>query len=98
MKRARFRWLSGENSLGHFESSPGKKRSFCTRCGSHVVAAWDHEDELILRVGSLDTDPGTRPRVHIWTSQQAPWYQIDEALPSLAEGVVSRDENVRGGD
>src|SRR5262245_48074300 len=33
-----FRWLRGEELLSSFESSPGKLRRFCTRCGSHIVA------------------------------------------------------------
>ena len=34
----RFRWTRGESLIRGFESSPGKKRYFCTRCGSHIVA------------------------------------------------------------
>ncbi len=84
--REGFRWTCGEDRLGSFESSPGKRRSFCRNCGSHLVAAWDHEDQLILRVGCIDGDPGVRPVAHIWTSQKAPWYEIGEDLPCLAEG------------
>ena len=38
VKRENFRWLSGINSISTFESSPGKSRHFCKRCGSHLVA------------------------------------------------------------
>jgi len=85
-----FRWTAGEHLLSYFESSPGKKRFFCSRCGSHLVAAWDHEDEVILRAGALDVDPGVRPAVHIWTSEKAPWYEIEGDLPRLPEGVRRR--------
>src|SRR5690554_7996326 len=37
VKRENFRWLSGINSITTFESSPGKLRHFCKRCGSHLV-------------------------------------------------------------
>ena len=46
----------------------------------------ENEDELILRVGCVDGDPGIRPVAHIWTSLQAPWFEIDDDLPRLAEG------------
>jgi hypothetical protein len=90
VNRAGFRWLTGEDQVSSFESSPGKKRSFCRSCGSHLVAGWDDQDQLILRVGCLDGDPGVRPVAHIWTSLKAPWYDIDEKLPCLEEGRPPR--------
>ena len=36
-----FRWLSSEARLAHFESSPGKKRWFCSRCGSQLISTRD---------------------------------------------------------
>lgn len=57
--RRDFKWTAGEATKRAFESSPGKKRFFCPNCGSHLVAAWDHEDEMILRVGRLIDDPGS---------------------------------------
>jgi hypothetical protein len=85
-----FRWTAGEEKLSHFESSPGKKRFFCSRCGSHLMAAWDHEDEAILRAGSIDGDPGVRPVGHVWTSQKAEWYEIEDDLPRFEEGFKRR--------
>ena len=82
-----FRWTRGDDVVAAFESTPGKKRFFCPRCGSHLMAAWDGADHVIVRVDSLDDDPGTRPIVHIWTSQRAPWHEIADALPQLSEGV-----------
>jgi len=84
--RAGFRWTDGEELLSSYESSPGKRRHFCSRCGSQLVAAWDAEDEIIIRVGSLDTDPGSKPVVHIWTDLKAPWYDLDARLPSIPRG------------
>src|SRR5262249_59960927 len=36
--REKFRWTRGQDLLAAFESSPGKFRRFCSRCGSHVLA------------------------------------------------------------
>ena len=88
--REGFRWLAGEELLRHYESSPGKTRSFCGRCGSHLLAARAGQDELILRAGCIDGDPGVRPVAHIWTSEQAPWYEIDAGLPQLPEGAPAK--------
>jgi hypothetical protein len=90
LDRAAFRWSRGADVVAHFESTPGKKRHFCPRCGSHLMAAWDDQPTVIVRVGSLDGDPGGRPVVHIWTSQRAPWFEITDALPQFSEAVRPR--------
>ena len=83
VNRSYFRWSRGEDLLASFESTPGKRRFFCPRCGSHLIAAWDDAAVVIVRVGSLDSDPGTRPVAHVWTSQKAPWHEITDALPQF---------------
>jgi hypothetical protein len=85
--RADFHWTRGADVVASFRSSPGKQRFFCPRCGTHLVAAWDDAPTVIVRVGSLDGDPGGRPVVHIWTSHRAPWFEIADALPQLPEGA-----------
>ncbi len=84
--RANFRWTQGEDALSSYESSPGKRRFFCSRCGSQLTAGWEHEDEIILRLGCLDTDPQSQAVAHVWTSDKAPWYDITDDLPRLPKG------------
>jgi hypothetical protein len=84
--RASFRWTSGEKLLSAFESSPGKFRRFCSRCGSHIVAERVGQPTIILRLGCLDTPITDRPRCHIWRSDAAPWYDPKHSLPELPEG------------
>jgi hypothetical protein len=71
--RSSFRWLSGEASVRAFESSPGKLRHFCGRCGTHLMAEWVAQPQVILRVATLDDDPGVTPKAHIWVSHRVPW-------------------------
>ena len=78
---------AAETTKRAFESSPGKKRFFCPNCGSHLVAAWDHEDEVILRVGSLIDDPGSRPVIPVGTEEKAPWFDLGADLPAISRGV-----------
>ncbi len=85
--RTAFRWTKGDTVVTSFESTPGKKRHFCPRCGSHLMAAWDNTPYVIVRVGSLDTDPGRKPVVHIWTSLKAPWHEITDEIPQFAESA-----------
>ena len=80
--REHFRWLAGEEKLSSYESSPGKLRHFCSVCGSHLVAERASQPHVVLRVATLDEDPGERPRARIWTSHDVPWLGYGEVLPS----------------
>ncbi len=78
VERLHFRWTAGEEKLRAYASSPGKNRWFCSVCGSQMIAEFPGRSRVLLRVATLDDDPGVRPTVHIWTSEHAPWL-IDEA-------------------
>lgn len=77
----KFRWLSGEEKLSAFESSPGKKRYFCSECGTQLVAIKQGAPYYVLRVGSLDDDPGQRPAQRIWVSHEVDWLEYRDQLP-----------------
>lgn len=79
--REDFRWLSGEDRLTGFESSPGKIRRFCSVCGTHLVAERAAQPFVILRAGSLDDDPGVRPVMHIWAAHRVPWLAEGDDAP-----------------
>jgi hypothetical protein len=84
--RERFRFTKGEDLLGAFESSPGKFRRFCSRCGSHIMAERIAQPVVLLRLGCLDTEITARPRMHIWRSDAASWYDPKDVIPELPEG------------
>ncbi len=91
--REKFRWVRGQELLGAFESSPGKFRRFCARCGSHIMAERTAQPVVLLRLGCLDTSisgPATSnlPQVHIWRSDAAPWYDPKVPVPEKAEGLT----------
>ncbi|MFQ5936210.1 MAG: GFA family protein [Acidiferrobacterales bacterium] len=82
-----FRLVAGADAITVYESSPGKERCFCRVCGSHVFARFASQpQDIILRIGTLDTDPGERPTAHIWLCHKAPWYQVVDALARYDEG------------
>ena len=86
VERAGFAITQGQDALTEYESSPGKKRCFCSRCSSPIYAYRDAEPRfVVLRMGTVDGDPGARPTRHIWVSHQAPWYEILDDLPRLEE-------------
>ncbi len=85
--RGKFRWLRGQDLLSVFESSPGKFRRFCSRCGSQIVAERTATENVLLRLGCLDTPETGEPLAHIWRSDCASWYDPKTALPEYAEGI-----------
>ena len=79
---AAFRFLAGAELLREWESSPGVKRCFCGRCGSPILKRHDARPENVrLRLGTLDTDPGVKPSRHIYVGSKAPWVEITDGLP-----------------
>lgn len=68
-----FRWTKGQEHLSSYESSPGKWRRFCSLCGSHLVAERTAASAVIVRIATLDEDPGVRAHYHIWVEHDAPW-------------------------
>lgn len=76
----------GRDQLSVFESSPGKHRYFCKNCGTQVYAKREHTDHVILRLGSLDSEPNSREVGHIWLEDKASWYQLSADLPQHQKG------------
>jgi hypothetical protein len=83
-----FEITSGSGLVREYESSAGKFRAFCSRCGSPLYSRLDTEPEIRrIRLGTLDSDPERRPLAHVWTSSKAPWYSIHDSLPQFQEGL-----------
>jgi hypothetical protein len=79
-----FRWLSGQELLTVYETSPGIGWAFCRICGSSLgVPTRGNLSDIAL--GTLDSDPGVRPGEHIFVGSKAAWYQINDTLPQYEE-------------
>lgn len=85
--RPSFRWTRGSELLGAIESSPGKFRRFCSKCGSHLMAERVAQPNVLLRLGCLDTPVRDVPQVHIWRSDGAAWYDPKIDLPEMQKGL-----------
>lgn len=77
-----FRFTAGEELLREFEFRPGKKRAFCSRCGSPIYSRRDDLPAVKrLRLGTLDTPIEQRPAYHIFAASRAEWEDIHDDLP-----------------
>ncbi len=88
--RDHFRWTAGRDQLRSYESSPGKLRHFCSNCGAHLLAERPALAHVVLRVPTLDDDPGMKPTMHIWTSHDQPWLTDEGELPRYPEWPPGR--------
>ena len=65
-------------------------KAFCSVCGSSLFGAeWPEGEEVAIRFGSLDDEPGIRPQFHTFVASRAPWEKIpDDGLPRYDEGYT----------
>ena len=79
--------LTHSAPLGHYESSPGKKRYFCSNCGTQLYAQRAGQGHIILRLGSLDSELPCKEYAHIWLSDKADWYEMGAQLKECQHGL-----------
>ena len=79
-----FQWVSGEEQISQYESSPGGFRIFCKVCGS-ILGVVEDGSVTMISLGSVSGDPGVRPAEHIFVGSKAPWYEIRDDLPQYLE-------------
>lgn len=81
--REGFRLLAGEELLRVYEPASGLAKLFCSECGSAMFSGDPFaDDEVRLRLGTLDRDPGIRPGYRTYVDFAAPWEPIpDDGLP-----------------
>ncbi len=77
----KFRFLSGEDLIQRFESAPGSFRNFCRVCSSTVPGRAAYLATVSIPAGLFDDDPGVRPKLHVFVSAKAPWWEITDSLP-----------------
>lgn len=82
---AGLRITAGNELIGHYESSPGVHRSFCTRCGSVTPEASEALGLAVAPAGNLSGDLGIVPQFHMFVGSKAKWYRIEDDLPQYEE-------------
>jgi hypothetical protein len=76
-----FRWVSGEDQLVRYRSSPSASRTFCRVCGSAGPSTLPDYGIAFAPAGSLEGDLGIKPQSHIFVGSKAPWDAITDDLP-----------------
>ena len=89
--REQFTLLSGSELIRTFRPDGGKAKAFCNTCGSSLFGGdWPDGDEVSVRFGALDGDPGLGPQYHSFVGSRAPWDELpDDGLPRYGAGKPS---------
>lgn len=84
-------FTEGRSLVREYESSPGKFRAFCERCGSPLYSRRAELPEVVrLRLGALDDAPADlRIEAHIFFDDRATW-EDDEDAPRYPAHEPSR--------
>ena len=84
VRRGAFRWVSGEDQVESYESSPGNRRGFCRRCGC-VAPIETQYGAMRVPGGLLDDDPGVAPQAALFTASKAPWCDLKGTTNAFAD-------------
>jgi hypothetical protein len=77
--RAGFTLLQGEEQLRAFQVPGGVPKLFCANCGGHLFSGEPlNDEEVAVRIGALDGDPGIRPQYRMFLDSAIPWEEIPE--------------------
>ena len=79
-----FSWTCGEELVAFYEASPNASRMFCSVCGSTLGGAEDGRINAVT-LGTVEGDPGIRPRSHIFVGSKAIWHEISDSLPQFED-------------
>lgn len=84
------RWLSGEERVVRYASTPALTRAFCARCGTVLPAQRAGEGRVLLPAGGLESVGDLRPCGHASAAERLPWLPtIDEHLPARRDACGS---------
>jgi len=87
VRREHFRLLLGADRVRVFQPGEGAVKAFCDTCGSSLFGgSWPDGEEVSIRMGSFDGDPGIRPQYHTFVDSRAPWDEITDLLPRHPAG------------
>lgn len=81
----------------YHDESPDTYRGFCNRCGASLF--WDARDDrgkVAVSAGSLDDSGELKTIGHVYVSEAAKYYQINDELPRFEtsnSGALESDES-----
>ncbi len=85
--------ISAQSLRWYHDESPDTYRGYCDQCGASLF--WDARDgrnRISIAAGSLDDSSDLKTIGHIYVSEAASYYQIDDGLPQFETSSAGRLE------
>lgn len=74
-----FKLLDGEDLLKAYKPPTGVPKLFCSNCGGHLFSGDPlHDEEVAVRLGALDGDPGIRPEYRMFLDSAVAWEPVPD--------------------
>ena len=100
MNRSDLALVNQQTLQWYHDESPDTYRGFCNRCGASLF--WDARDDrgkVAVSAGSLDDSGELKTIGHVYVSEAAKYYQINDELPrSLKPAIPGRWNLMRAVD
>lgn len=78
----KFVFVSGEDEMTGYQSSPEQTKYFCKHCGSPIISrSLSSPDKVRVRLGVIESNIAERPAAHIFVTSKANWDTICDDLP-----------------
>ena len=84
VKQSDLELTSAQTLCWYHDESPGTYRGFCNRCGASLF--WDPRDgrkRVSVAAGSLDDTSELQTIAHVYVSEAADYYTIEDGLPQF---------------
>jgi hypothetical protein len=82
VRREHFRLLRGAELVTCYREAGHAAKAFCSVCGSSLFGGdWPGGEQVSIRLGTLDSDPGIRPQYRTFVGSKAPWDEVSDDLP-----------------
>lgn len=79
VRRDDLKITSGIEHLRSYEPPTGAPKLFCSICGSALFSGdFDAHEEVAVRLGAFDEDPGVRPQYRQFVDSASPWEPIPQ--------------------
>lgn len=78
VSRAALKILQGDDQLRAYKPPTGIPKVFCTNCGSALFSDDPLSEQMAVRLGTLDGDPGIRPTHRQFVNSAVAWEEIPD--------------------
>lgn len=97
VRKEQFRLLQGAELIRVYGQGEGAVKAFCLNCGSSLFGGeWPDGEQVSIRLGAFDDDPGIRPQFHTYVDSRAPWDEITDDLPQYREAWTESEPAIDG--